>query len=226
MTFDDLHIKPDEIYDQMGYHGNVPDNDTLREMMETIREARALLRPRFTFFIANGELNTEENILSVNANPSVDFSVGQIITRQLRGSAAYAFFIATAGMEYEDFLHRLKDSGDMVRLFIADSLGSVIAEKAADQMELALQESIAHRGWKHTNRFSPGYCGWHVSQQQLLFPLFGKDGTCGVTLSSSSLMTPIKSVSGVIGLGENVRKLEYTCGLCSLESCYKRRRKG
>ncbi len=241
MTFDDLHIKPDEIYEQMGYHGNVPDNDTLREMMETIREARALLRPRFTFFIANGELNTEENILSIRIGEDilmptpntqhpipapVDFSVGQIITRQLRGSAAYAFFIATAGMEYEHFLHRLKDSGDMVRLFIADSLGSVIAEKAADQMELALQQSIAHRGWKHTNRFSPGYCGWHVSQQQLLFPLFGKDGTCGVTLSPSSLMTPIKSVSGVIGLGENVRKLEYTCGLCSLESCYKRRRKG
>ena len=110
----------------------------------------------------------------------------------------------------------------MVRVFIADSLGSVIAEKCADQMETALQESIDKLGWHHTNRFSPGYCGWHVSQQQLLFPLF--DGhTCGVRLTDSSLMLPIKSVSGIIGLGKEVRRLDYTCGLCNFEKCYKRK---
>jgi cobalamin-dependent methionine synthase I len=111
-----------------------------------------------------------------------------------------------------------------VRVFIADALGSVIAEKCADQMEKALQESIDKLGWKHTNRFSPGYCGWHVSQQQLLFPLF-QGYTCGVKLTDSSLMIPIKSVSGIIGLGEKVRKLEYTCGLCDFKQCYKRKKK-
>ena len=120
--------------------------------------------------------------------------------------------------------HRLKEQGDMVRVFIADALGSVIAEKCADQMEKALQESIDKLGWKHTNRFSPGYCGWHVSQQQLLFPLF-QGHTCGVKLTDSSLMIPIKSVSGIIGLGEKVRKLEYTCGLCDFKQCYKRKKK-
>ena len=108
---------------------------------------------------------------------------------------------------------------------MADSLGSIIAEKAADCMELALQKEIGSRGWKHTNRFSPGYCGWHVSEQQKLFPLFPTPHPCGISLTDSSLMLPIKSVSGVIGLGENVRKLEYTCGLCSYEKCYRRKQK-
>ena len=112
----------------------------------------------------------------------------------------------------------------MVRVFIADSLGSVIAENTADRMEHHLQTSIDKLGWHHTNRFSPGYCGWHVSEQQLLFPLF--DGhTCGVTLTDSSLMVPIKSVSGIIGLGKEVRRLDYTCGLCNFEKCYKRKQK-
>ncbi|MEE3446448.1 MAG: vitamin B12 dependent-methionine synthase activation domain-containing protein, partial [Prevotella sp.] len=70
----------------------------------------------------------------------------------------------------------------------------------------------------------PGYCGWHVSQQQLLFPLFNGQ-TCGVTLTDSSLMLPIKSVSGIIGVGEKVRRLDYTCGLCNFEKCYKRKLK-
>lgn len=47
----------------------------------------------------------------------------------------------------------------MVKVFVADSIGSVIAEKAADCMELSLQKAIDERGWRHTNRFSPGYCG-------------------------------------------------------------------
>ena len=71
---------------------------------------------------------------------------------------------------------------------------------------------------------SPGYCGWHVSEQQLLFPLF-EGQTCGVRLTDSSLMVPIKSVSGIIGLGKEVRRLDYTCGLCDFKQCYKRRKK-
>ena len=150
--------------------------------------------------------------------------MGRIIERQLQGAEAYALFICTSGTEFEAFQQRLKQEGDMVRVFIADALGSVIAEKCADQMERTLQENIDKLGWKHTNRFSPGYCGWHVAQQQVLFPLF--DGhTCGVRLTDSSLMVPIKSVSGIIGVGQEVRKLDYTCGLCTFEKCYKRKKR-
>jgi cobalamin-dependent methionine synthase I len=158
----------------------------------------------------------------VNKQP--DFEMGNIILRQLRGSEAFALFVCTSGLEFETYQQRLKEQGDMVRVFIADALGSVIAEKCADQMEKALQESIDKLGWMHTNRFSPGYCGWHVSQQQLLFPLF-QGHTCGVTLTDSSLMLPIKSVSGIIGLGKDVRHLDYTCGLCDFKQCYKRKKK-
>ena len=121
-------------------------------------------------------------------------------------------------------MRRLKEEGDMVRVFIADALGSVIAEKTADRMEEVLQESIDKLGWHHTNRFSPGYCGWHVSQQQLLFPMF-RGETCGVSLTENSLMVPIKSVSGIIGLGQTVKRLDYTCGLCDFKQCYKRKQR-
>lgn len=209
LRYEDLGISLSEIYEQMGYEQAVPDEATVKETDIIIAEAKSFLRPRFSFFVQR-ELP--------------DFAIGKIIERQLKGAEAYAFFICTAGVEYEAFQERLKKEGDMVRVFIADALGSVIAEKAADQMELSLQENIDKLGWHHTNRFSPGYCGWHVSQQQLLFPLF-KGETCGVKLTESSLMLPIKSVSGIIGLGPNVRHLDYTCGLCDFKQCYKRKKK-
>lgn len=209
LTYHQLNISPTALYDQMGYHGVEPDEATRREAEAVMREVQPWLRPQFCY-------------LAVRELPA--FDMGKIILRQLRGSEAYALFVCTSGVEYEDYQQRLMREGDMVRVFIADALGSVIAERCADQMEIHLQESVDKLGWHHTNRFSPGYCGWHVSQQQLLFPLF--DGhTCGVRLTDSSLMVPIKSVSGIIGLGSEVRHLDYTCGLCKFEKCYKRRRK-
>ena len=209
LSFEELGITPADVYEQMGYHDAQPDKATQQETATILKEVSQWLRPQFSYFV-------------VNKQP--DFEMGNIILRQLRGSEAFALFICTSGLEFETYQQRLKEQGDMVRVFIADALGSVIAEKCADQMEKALQESIDKLGWKHTNRFSPGYCGWHVSQQQLLFPLF-QGHTCGVKLTDSSLMIPIKSVSGIIGLGEKVRKLEYTCGLCDFKQCYKRKKK-
>ena len=209
LSFEELGITPADVYEQMGYHDAQPDKATQQETAMILKEVSQWLRPRFSYFV-------------VNKQP--DFEMGNIILRQLRGSEAFALFICTSGLEFETYQHRLKEQGDMVRVFIADALGSVIAEKCADQMEKALQESIDKLGWKHTNRFSPGYCGWHVSQQQLLFPLF-QGHTCGVKLTDSSLMLPIKSVSGIIGLGKDVRHLDYTCGLCDFKQCYKRKKK-
>lgn len=209
LSFEELGITPADVYEQMGYHDAQPDKATQQETAMILKEVSQWLRPQFSYFV-------------VNKQP--DFEMGNIILRQLRGSEAFALFICTSGLEFETYQHRLKEQGDMVRVFIADALGSVIAEKCADQMEKALQESIDKLGWMHTNRFSPGYCGWHVSQQQLLFPLF-QGHTCGVTLTDSSLMLPIKSVSGIIGLGKDVRHLDYTCGLCDFKQCYKRKKK-
>ena len=209
LSFEELGITAADVYEQMGYHDAQPDKATQQETAMILKEVSQWLRPRFSYFVMNKQ---------------PDFEMGNIILRQLRGSEAFALFVCTSGLEFETYQHRLKEQGDMVRVFIADALGSVIAEKCADQMEKALQESIGKLGWKHTNRFSPGYCGWHVSQQQLLFPLF-QGHTCGVTLTDSSLMLPIKSVSGIIGLGKDVRHLDYTCGLCDFKQCYKRKKK-
>ena len=209
LKYEDLRIDIADIYEQMGYHEVSPDEATQQETETVIDDVRRWLCPQFCYFV-------------VRDLPA--FDMGKIILHQLRDSEAYALFICTAGIQFEDYQRRLKEQGDMVRVFIADALGSVIAEKTADVMERHLQESIEKLQWQHTNRFSPGYCGWHVSEQQLLFPLFDSN-TCGVTLTDSSLMVPIKSVSGIIGLGKKVRRLDYTCGLCNFEKCYKRKRR-
>ena len=222
INYHDLRLSLADVCEQMGYGDATPDDDVMAEVRAVGDMAAAVARPRFCYMLADGTLDLVRDTLTIGGT---ELHVGRIISRQLRGSEAFALFVATAGAEFEDLQMRLKDDDDMVRTFIADSFGSVIAERTADIMEECLQGELNGRGWRHTNRFSPGYCGWHVSEQQRLFPLFGVERPCGVRLTESSLMVPIKSVSGVIGLGPGVRKLEYSCGLCDYKDCYKRRRR-
>ena len=167
--------------------------------------------------------------------PLLRFHPGKIITNQLKGSEALCWFVATAGQEFEAFQHRLTKEGDMVRVYLANEIGSIIAEKTADRMEDLLQEQLTPKGLYHTNRYSPGYCGWKVSEQPILFELFRPKVSaqncnvsptpCDIHLTDSCLMIPIKSVSGVIGIGHNVRRRDYTCNLCGLNASCRRGRR-
>lgn len=206
LTWEQLDLKRDEIIEALK-----ADDATCAEVDALLDEIASFLQVRFAFV--------------TTAVSTLDrFNPGRIILAQLKGSEALCYFVATAGKEFEDFQHRLANEGDMVRVYLANEIGSMIAERAADQMEQLLQAQLSPKGLSRTNRFSPGYCGWHVKEQPLLFAHFAPE-PCGIHLTDSCLMIPIKSVSGVIGIGHNVRRQEYTCGFCKLESCYKKKKK-
>ena len=234
ITYDDLGITPAAVYEQMGYGLAVPDADVRAEVCSMLLEVRRIIRPRFAFFIAEGVLDARVHSLTLShslegTNVSAafsstrTFSVGRIISRQLRDARQFVVFVCTSGMAYQMFHDRLTEEGDMVRVFVADAIGSVIAERTADRMQADVAAYIASMGYRNTNRFSPGYCGWHVREQRKLFSLFPQETPCGITLTDSCLMVPIKSVSGVIGIGPSVKCLDYSCGLCDMKQCYKRK---
>jgi cobalamin-dependent methionine synthase I len=97
-------------------------------------------------------------------------------------------------------------------------VGSVTVEKAMDKIQEILDTEMQKTGLTISDRYSPGYCDWSVGEQQLLFTLMPKD-FCGVSLSDSSLMKPIKSVSGIIGIGKELRQKGYQCDWCSDKNC-------
>ncbi len=72
--------------------------------------------------------------------------------------------------------------------------------------------------------YSPGYCGMPLTEQTKLFGLFDPENV-GVRLSSDCLMRPLKSVSGLIGLGpaEDVKEFGSPCDRCELRGCAMRR---
>ena len=133
-----------------------------------------------------------------------------------------ALFVCTAGEVFTEMTRALNAEGDFLEAYVVDAIGSLTVERAMDNIQSELEREMAAQGLRITNRYSPGYCNWPLVGQQALFGAIGEHGT-GVTLSSTSLMSPIKSVSGIIGIGAEVRRREYGCAVCSNSTCIYRK---
>ena len=126
LTYQKLQIPSSDIYEAMGYKDSMPDGMVIEEINTLLDRITPLLRPRFFFFLTDGLLDTEKATLTVK---DTVLTIGKTIARQLRGSEAFAFFTATAGVEFEEFQHLLQQEDDMVKVYIADSLGASLQKR-------------------------------------------------------------------------------------------------
>lgn len=227
VPFSELVIPMQEIYSFMGYGAeNTPDQETVRATGEMLESASQVLHPRFEYRFFDGHIDLESNCIIIDGpNGPVSFAAGRIICRQLNSAKRFAIFVATVGQEYIDWTDAITARNDMFQTYVADCVGSQIVESTADYMEKVLQAELDEQGLKRTNRYSPGYCSWHVSCQPALFGLFPEPNPCGIELTDSCLMIPVKSVSGIIGIGPDVRFFPYSCGICTMQNCYRRHHK-
>jgi len=136
-----------------------------------------------------------------------------------------ALFAITVGHEVHDKINELFSHKDFALGSMLDSVASAGVERATDLMEARYSIGKNRSGidcTMATMRYSPGYCGWHVSGQKRLFG-FLKPEDIGITLRDSFLMEPLKSVSGVFidGCVEmHVIEDSYPfCGQCETHSC-------
>jgi hypothetical protein len=125
-------------------------------------------------------------------------------------------YIVTAGRELETITI---DKGDVMQKFCFDAIKECILEDAYLKLETYIHDTFQPGSVAHMN---PGSLqDWPISQQPLLFSLFGDvEDMIGVTLTSSNLMDPIKSVSGIQFPTEVDFK---SCKLCTRHPCVKRR---
>ena len=132
------------------------------------------------------------------------FNAGTKIIKQLDMAEGAILFICTAGSGIGERSNDLMSSGDFMDGYILDVIGSVAVEAAIDKIQDSLEKEMRGKGLNLTNRYSPGYCGWSLTEQKQLFDLF-PNNYCGIQLSDSFLMDPVKSVSGIMGFGPNIK---------------------
>lgn len=221
-SFADLKLTVHQIGKLIDYEKG-ENREQISEMIgEVLSEAESICEIKAEYVIWPGiDLPEGKPVMNING---ISFNIGKVIRGQLGKAESGAIFTCTAGNAIGEKARQLMHEKDFLAGYIFDIAGSEIVEAAADLMQENLRKSMIESGRQITNRFSPGYCGWHVSEQHKLFRLI-PGNYCGITLNDSALMNPIKSVSGFIGIGENVKFMPYTCNLCDLNDCIYRKHK-
>lgn len=148
-----------------------------------------------------------------------------------RNADNMALFVATIGEEISLRIKKLFNGDDFAAGSMLDAAASVGADMASRYMEIYyanhLKENQLMGNSAAVMRFSPGYCGWHVSGQKKLFDYLEPE-RIGINLTDSFLMVPLKSVSGVVVSGDkSIFEFDNNfifCADCADKSCLERQK--
>jgi len=217
--FKELGITVPDIEEAMGY-GRGESPDPFPDMItNALNQSQQLCDIQGSLMISQNFLVDKSGSFCLEG---ITFFVGKKIAQQLKFAVGGALFICTAGAGIGGRSKALMAEGELIEGYMLDVIGSVTVEAAIDKIQQNLEIELTKSGQKIANRYSPGYCGWALSEQKQFFELFPTNH-CGIRLSDSCLMDPMKSVSGVIGFGKNVKKTAYECQMCELQTCFYRK---
>ncbi|MBR9999643.1 MAG: hypothetical protein KFF73_11765 [Cyclobacteriaceae bacterium] len=218
----DIKVDPLGIEKFMGYvPGEAPDPfpQLINEVLEEV-PGYCDIQGGYRIF---DRLGLEKKTYQLNLENQT-FNIKRIITHQLRKAEMAALFICTAGAGIGEWSKKLMREGDLMKGYVVDVIGSELVEGAMDKVQDELENEMRLKDLGITDRYSPGYCDWQVSEQPKLFSLF-PENFCGVRLSASCLMYPIKSVSGIIGIGRKAERKGYICSFCDMKNCIYRNKR-
>jgi hypothetical protein len=141
-------------------------------------------------------------------------------------ASGLALFAATMGEPICARIAELFHEHDLAVAYFLDAIASEAADLLSARLARRFEDLLADRGVPAAERralpYSPGYCGWHVSGQRKLFARL-RPQEIGIHLNQSCLMTPLKSVSGLIvaAAAEAHRfRADYPfCDACATRTC-------
>jgi hypothetical protein len=216
-----LAIDPAEVLRFQGYKagGEAPAADVLELFEEALDLGRRLMQPRaavrWLSAVPRGAdaLDVGGEILAI---PGIAGRWGPV---ELAGVA-----VCTIGETLEERVHALWESRELPLAAMLDSVGSGATESLAEYINDALCQEGLTGGLRVTNRISPGYDPWKVSEQASLFRLC-PGHAIGVSLNEACFMAPQKSISILVGAGRAARVDDYfsQCARCWMAACAYRR---
>lgn len=216
LTFEQLVFDKKEVFLLMGYGDYMPSLDILQLIDDTLDEIKTLLQLHCSYVLQEGKIEGKDCLWVGNT----DFHPGVIITHALKGTSTYLFFTGTIGAGFDEYSSTLKQQDNIVKSFVADAIGSVMAEAVVSWLMKELTTIAEAENLHISNNYSPGYCDWPLAEQKKLFQLF-PEGITRIRLTDSCLMLPIKSVSGVVAIGKEIRKRPYGCSICKMPNCFR-----
>ncbi len=216
-----LRIDRDEVLRFQGYKSglDIPTDEVLRIFDEAVTLGERLMAPRVVY---RSVPITAQSAHLIEAGgeplhiPEIERLWGPL---QAVGAG-----ICTVGDAIAARVDALFDQREFPLAVMLDSVGSAAVESLAEYVNDLLCQRALPEGLKVTNRVSPGYAGWDAAEQARVFRLC-PGAPIAVTLNAACFMTPVKSISFLVGIGPEARVDHYftQCRRCWMRECAYRR---
>ncbi len=146
---------------------------------------------------------------------------GAILPSVLGEAKEVAVAVCTVGPRLEGKVTDYFNGGESLRGLLLDGIGSAAVNTLSFELCQLMSAEASLRGYQASSPLGPGGPNFPLSEQWQLFELVPAE-EIGVSLTSSGVMVPRKSLSMVIGMGPQMRnwtKVE-SCAHCNLrETC-------
>lgn len=148
---------------------------------------------------------------------------GKEIAEHLQGCTGIILMCATVGSE-ADRLIRVLQIEDMAKAVIADAFAGAAVEQVVNEAEKLIKDEFP--GKYFTWRYSPGYGDFPIDVQKQLLDVLDAPRKIGLCTSDSRMLTPVKSVTAIIGTSESpLPQRKRGCITCNMrERCQFRKR--
>lgn len=213
-------INREEAYRYLGYGNSEPDEKIKLLADECEKALLAEIKPNYVYK-AFDITHTEQGIELDGTGLVLS---GNDIEAHLDGCIKAVLMCATISSA-ADKLIRVTQLEDMTKALIMDSFASAAIEQVCNLVDEIIKEDT--KEYYQTWRYSPGYGDLPISLQNPILDVLNAQKRIGLCCNESSILTPRKSVTAVIGLSENeLSRKKRGCSDCNLKDVCQFRKRG
>ena len=113
----------------------------------------------------------------------------------------------------------------MVKTVVLQACAAAMLEEYLDDWQENLAQKLSVEEYGLRPRFSPGYGDFSIAHQGEILKILDAPKKIGLTMTEGNMLTPLKSVTAVIGLKRNEKSCDrkQSCASCEKTNCAYRR---
>lgn len=194
----------------------------LRMYEEAMEEGAALIEPAIAYDF-RAVTAVRHSTLVLDDGRVINSS---LVAGLLASASEIGVFLATIGAKLETRISAYFAENKPTRAVVLDAVGVAAVDKLVEVCQQIAEHEAARQGLKASIPLSPGMselCS--LDEQRLIFDLLPA-ANIGVSLTSGTMMVPVKSASMIIGLGNDVltKEMGSQCDFCSARDTCRQRK--
>lgn len=202
----------------LGYGRHAVDEKTLALVESSFGELEECVSRRIIYriFELSSESDEELKIGKLNIH-------SKNLGKNMKGCQEAVVLGATLGIGVDMLMKRYSIT-DMARVVVLQACAAAMLEEYLDECQEELEKQLEKDGKYLRPRFSPGYGDFDIRHQEGILKMLDAAKTIGLTMTESFMLTPVKSVTAVIGISANKEPCHKKgCESCEKEDCIYRR---